>query len=55
MGFDLYGQNPKLKSEEPYIDWTKNPTKEEKEEYFKAREKFEEENPGHYFRNNVWW
>ena len=30
-------------------------TKEEREEYFKAREKFEEENPGHYFRNNVWW
>ena len=55
MGFDLYGQNPKLKGEEPYIDWTKKPTDEEKKEYFKAREKFEDENPGHYFRNNVWW
>ena len=55
MGFDLYGQNPKLKGEEPSIDWTKKPTEEEKKEYFKAREKFEAENPGHYFRNNVWW
>ena len=55
MGFDLYGQNPKLKGEEPYIDWTKKPSEEEKKKYFKAREKLEEENPGHYFRNNVWW
>ena len=55
MGFDLYGQNPKLKGEEPNINWDKKPSEEEKKEYFKAREKFEEENPGHYFRNNVWW
>ena len=55
MGFDLYGQNPKLKGEEPNINWDKKPSEEEKKEYFKAREKFEDENPGHYFRNNVWW
>ena len=55
MGFDLYGQNPKLKGEEPSIDWDKTPTEKEKDEYFKARAKFETENPGHYFRNNVWW
>lgn len=55
MGFDLYGQNPKLKGEEPNINWDKKPSEEEKKEYFKAREKFEAENPGHYFRNNVWW
>lgn len=55
MGFDLYGQNPKLKGEEPYIDWTKKPSDEDKKKYFKAREKFEKENPGHYFRNNVWF
>ena len=55
MGFDLYGQNPKLKGEEPSIDWDKKPTEKEKDEYFKARAKFETENPGHYFRNNVWW
>ena len=34
MGFDLYGQNPKLKGKEPYIDWTKKPTDEEKKKYF---------------------
>ena len=55
MGFDLYGQNPKLKGEEPNINWDKKPSEEEKKAYFKAREKFEDENPGHYFRNNVWW
>jgi protoheme ferro-lyase len=55
MGFDLYGLKPKLKSKEPNINWDKKPTEKERNEYFKAREKFEEENPGHYFRNNVWW
>ena len=43
MGFDLYGQNPKLKGEEPNINWDKKPSEEEKKEYFKAREKFEDE------------
>ena len=55
MGFNLYGLKPKLKSKEPNINWDKKPTEKERDEYFKAREKFEEENPGHYFRNNVWW
>lgn len=55
MGFDIYGLNPKLKSERPKIDWDKKPTKAEAEKYFKDVEKFEEENPGYYFRNNVWW
>ena len=54
MGFDLYGLNPKLKSERPTIDW-KNHTKAEADQYFKDIEKFEQENPGYYFRNNVWW
>jgi len=54
MGFDLYGLNPKLKSERPTIDW-KNHTKAEADQYFKDVEKFEQENPGYYFRNNVWW
>ena len=55
MGFDLYGLNPKLKSKRPKIDWDKKPTKAEADQYFKDVEKFEEENPGYYFRNNVWW
>ena len=54
MGFDLYGLNPKLKSERPKIDWA-NHTKAEADQYFKDVEKFEKENPGYYFRNNVWW
>ena len=29
MGFDLYGQNPKLKGEEPNINWDKKPSEEE--------------------------
>jgi hypothetical protein len=29
---------------------------EEKKKYFEAREKFNQtNNPGYYFRNNVWW
>ena len=54
MGFDIYGLNPKLKSERPKIDWN-NHTKAEADQYFKDVEKFEKENPGYYFRNNVWW
>lgn len=57
MGFDLYGINPKIKEgsiKPKRPDWT-NCTEEEKEEYFKQLEKFESENKGYYFRNNVWW
>ena len=57
MGFDLYGINPKIKEgsiKPKRPDWT-NCTEEEKEEYFKELEKFESENKGYYFRNNVWW
>jgi len=55
MGFDLYGLNPKLKGKKPIINWEAKPTQEEKDEYFKAIAKFETENVGYYFRNNVWW
>ena len=54
MGFDLYGLNPKLKGVKPSIDWN-TATDKEKDNYVKASNIFEEENPGHYFRNNVWW
>ena len=57
MGFDLYGQNPKIK------EGTKKPkelnygssTEEERNEYFKAVDEYEAINKGVYFRNNVWW
>ena len=57
MGFDLYGVKPKLKQgsvkpERP--DWN-TATETEKDEYYSALDKFEEQNKGYYFRNNVWW
>ena len=55
MGFDLYGLNPNFKNKKPSIDWDKKPTKEEQEKFFADYDKWEKENPGHYFRNNVWW
>ena len=55
MGFDLYGLNPNFKKLKPSIDWDKKPTKEEQEKFFADYNKWEKENPGHYFRNNVWW
>ena len=65
MGFDLYGANPikntkipievtQYQDEEGFCNWNKM-SDENKEEYFKYREQHEEENPGTYFRNNVWW
>ena len=57
MGFDIYGLNPKVNegSVRPKeIDYERA-TEEEKKAYFEAKEKFRDENPGEYFRNNVWW
>ena len=57
MGFDLYGQNPKIKAgtKKPEdIDY-RTATEEERNEYFKAFDEFENQNKGVYFRNNVWW
>jgi len=54
MGMDVYGLNPKLKSEKPKIDWDKS-TPSERDDYFEKLDKFESENKGYYFRNNVWW
>ena len=57
MGFDLYGQNPKIKegTKKPKeIDY-RTATEEEKDEYFKAVDDYENQNKGVYFRNNVWF
>tara|TARA_R100001163_G_scaffold49850_1_gene37494 strand:+ start:303 stop:902 length:600 start_codon:yes stop_codon:yes gene_type:complete len=57
MGFDIYGLNPKVKegSVRPKeIDY-EVATEEERKAYWEAKEKFQDENPGEYFRNNVWW
>ena len=54
MGMDVYGINPELKSERPTApDW-ETATDEQKDKYFEASAKWEAENPGVYFRNNVW-
>jgi hypothetical protein len=54
MGMDVYGLNPKLKSEKPKLDWN-SASEKERDDYFEQMNKFEEENKGYYFRNNVWW
>ena len=65
MGFDLYGLNPTENTERPPIlskfkdndgwnNWKKM-TEEDKDAYCKADTAHQEENPGIYFRANVWW
>jgi hypothetical protein len=65
MGFDLYGLKPQKNTNEPPIllkfrdedGWVKwdDMTESDKDEYFKFKNKYDDENPGLYFRNNVWW
>ena len=65
MGFDVYGMNPKQNTEKPQLvkkidegDWIngfEKLSKEEQSEYFNLKSKWESENAGSYFRNNVWW
>lgn len=55
MGMDVYGLKPKIKGKRPEIDWDKPTTEKERDKYFKDLSKFEAENVGYYFRNNVWW
>lgn len=53
MGVDIYGINPKLKSEKPQLV-PESASEEEKDAYFEALDQWEEDNPGYYFRAN-WW
>ena len=69
MGFDLSGMNPKMnmKQEElpvyykyDNMDWSDkmkalDNDKELSNQYWDEYEKYQEANPGIYFRNNVWW
>ncbi len=65
MGFDVYGLNPqehsslsedaiKFQDKDGWAMFDKMDDKD-KEAYFNAQDKYREENPGYYFRNNVWW
>ena len=67
MGMDIYGLNPIKNSPEPeavakwriedgMINWkAMESVKGAQEEYFSALEKWNNENPGDYFRANIWW
>ena len=60
MGFDIHGINPivrKGKKPEKPEGLYEGKKIDEKivDEYYEKKWKFEEENVGAYFRNNVWW
>jgi len=63
MGFDLYGENPvknEFKHQERWdelssMSYQEREEKEVNDEYFNLMNKYEDVNPGAYFRNNVWW
>lgn len=58
MGYDVYGLNPKENTPKPEILATGEPwemEEEDRQKWYEASDKWEKENPGIYFRNNVWW
>ena len=57
MGFDLYGIQPKITGKKPEIlELSHNELDESnREEYYDTLNEWETNNPGIYFRNNVWW
>ena len=69
MGFDVHGMNPKInKEQEKYSVYNKykdmdfkqkweelDADEELRSQFWKEQEDYEENNPGIYFRNNVWW
>ena len=65
MGFDVYGLKPKINKEKPktldkyqdkdgWAQWNKMDD-EDRDVYFKAQDEYHTNNPGVYFRSNVWW
>jgi len=69
MGFDLNGLNPKMnKSADKYPTYKKyedmnfskrwklfDTDEKLRDKYWEEKDKFQEDNPGIYFRNNCWW
>ena len=65
MGMDVYGLKPKKNTNQPNVlkvpegkDWWdsfQKMSKKEKDAYYIAKDKYYEDNPGVYFRNNVWY
>ena len=62
MGMDVYGTNPVIRRELANVEaremlekeWIDLP-EDDLDKYFEAKRQHEEDNPGIYFRNNVWW
>ena len=55
MGMDISGINPVIRSkapERPENLW--DLSDEERDAYFEAKDQWQDENPGNYFRANVW-
>ena len=65
MGFDVYGLKPTINKDKPDIldkyqdenGWAKWDIMDDgdRDIYFKAQDKYHSDNPGIYFRSNVWW
>ena len=70
MGFDLQGLKPQINknhsdefrmimdsygNKDGWLDWNKEIPKDAKDKYFELKDKYNEDNPGVYFRNNVWY
>ena len=63
MGFDLYGEKPIQNEFEHQERWDElsamsydeRESKGLEDEYYTLMSKYENVNPGAYFRNNVWW
>lgn len=54
MGVDISGLNPIIVSPRPENIDHDNVTEEQRKKYWEAVDKWQEENPGDYFRSN-WW
>tara|TARA_R110000751_G_scaffold104518_2_gene200027 strand:- start:57 stop:608 length:552 start_codon:yes stop_codon:yes gene_type:complete len=54
MGFDLYGVSPQITGTTPISPGMDAP-EEAVTKYLEENKIFEANNPGVYFRNNVWW
>ena len=55
MGMDVYGVNPQTTTERPTEPKSDDYSSDEWSAYFEARREWEQDNPGTYFRNNVWY
>jgi hypothetical protein len=54
MGMDIFGRKPEFLSKKPMKIDFRSSTDEQKEEYWNAYEKWENEIPGTYFHSNIW-